>query len=36
MKTVRLSEDAYNQLKERLVNEISYGAVSRADDRSDD
>lgn len=36
MKKVRLSEESYNKLKERLINEISYGTVDRAYDRSDE
>lgn len=36
MKTVKLSEESYNKLKKRLVNEISYGTVDRAYDRSND
>jgi hypothetical protein len=36
MKTVKLSEESYNKLKKSLVNEISYGVVDRAYNRSDD
>ena len=36
MKTVKLSEESYNKLKNRLVNEISYGTVNRAYDRAND
>ena len=36
MKTVKLSEESYNKLKNRLVNEISYGTVDRAYDRAND
>lgn len=36
MKTITLNEKSYNKLKKRLVNEISYGTVDRAYDRSDD
>lgn len=34
MKTVKLSEESYNKLKDRLINEISYGTVDHAYDRS--
>lgn len=34
MKTVKLNEEAYNKLKNRLINEISYDMVSRASDMS--
>jgi hypothetical protein len=27
MKTVKLSEESYNKLKDRLINEISYSTV---------
>jgi hypothetical protein len=30
MKTVNLSEEAYNKLKDKLVNEISYGTVDKS------
>lgn len=36
MKTVNLSEEAYNKLKDKLVNEISYGTVDHAYDRAND
>ena len=36
MKTVKLSEESYNKLKNKLVNEISYGTVDRAYGRYDD
>ena len=36
MKTVKLSEESYNKLKDRLINEISYGMVDRAYDRAND
>ena len=36
MRKVNLSEEAYNKLKSKLINEISYGTVSNAYDRSDD
>ena len=34
MKKVKLSEESYNRLKDRLINEISYGTVDHAYDRS--
>jgi hypothetical protein len=36
MKTVKLSEESYNKLKNRLINEISYGTVDHAYDRAND
>lgn len=36
MKTVKLSEESYNKLKDRLINEISYGTVDHAYDRAND
>jgi hypothetical protein len=36
MKTVKLSEESYNKLKDRLINEISYGTVEHAYDRIND
>ena len=36
MKTIKLSEESYNKLKNKLVNEISYGTVDRAYGRYDD
>lgn len=36
MKKIKLSEGSYDKLKEKLVNEISYGTVDRAYNRSDD
>ena len=36
MKTVKLSEESYNKLKDRLINEISYGTVEHAYDRTND
>ena len=35
MKKIRISETSYNKLKEKLVNEISYGTVDRAFDKSE-
>ena len=35
MKTVNLSEEAYNKLKDKLVNEVSHGLVDRASSKSD-
>ena len=36
MKTVKLSEESYNKLKNKLINEISYGTVEHAYDRAND
>lgn len=36
MKTVRLREESYNKLKNKLINEISYGTVGKASRRADD
>ena len=36
MKTVKLSEESYNKLKNKLINEISYGTVDHAYDRAND
>ena len=36
MKKITLKEESYNKLKKRLVNEISYGTVDHAYNRSDD
>lgn len=36
MKTITLSEESYDKLKKRLVNEISYGTVDHAYDRAND
>ena len=35
MKTVKLSEESYNKLKDKLVNEVSHGLVDRASSKSD-
>ena len=35
MKKIRISEASYNKLKKKLVNEISYGTVDRAYDKSE-
>lgn len=34
MKTVRLREESYNKLKNKLINEISYGTVGKASERA--
>ena len=36
MKKVKLREESYNKLKQILINEISYGTVDKAYDRSDE
>ncbi len=36
MKTIKLSEESYNKLKNKLINEISYGTVDHAYDRAND
>ena len=35
MKKIRISEASYDKLKKKLVNEISYGTVDRAFDKSE-
>ena len=35
MKTITLNEKSYNKLKKRLINEISYGTVDKANERSE-
>lgn len=36
MKTIKLSEESYNKLKNKLINEISYGTVDHAYNRAND
>ena len=36
MKKVKLSEESYTKLKNKLISEISYGMVDRAYDKSDE
>lgn len=36
MKTIKLSEESYNKLKNKLINEISYGTVDHAYTRAND
>ena len=36
MQTIKLSEESYNKLKNKLINEISYGTVDHAYNRAND
>ena len=35
MKKINLSEESYNKLKKRLIDEISYGVVDKTYDESE-